>query len=65
MSYSEMGKLIDRWLADASFRAATRTDPEGTARGSGVTLTTDEWAVLRSVDWTLSDEQLKARINKL
>lgn len=65
MSYSEMGKLIDRWLADASFRSALRTDPEGAAKQTGMNFSAEEWAVFRTVDWSLTDDQLRERANKL
>lgn len=64
MSYSEMGKLIDRWLADASFRSALRTDPDGTVKKSGMTFSAEEWAVFRTVDWSLPDDQLRERASK-
>jgi hypothetical protein len=40
-----------------------RADLEGTVKRSGVELDADEWAALRNVDWSLSDEQLQARVN--
>lgn len=65
MSLQNIGTLIDRWLGDQQFRSALRKDAEAAIRTTGTTLTPDEWDVVRSVDWTLSDEQLKARINKI
>ena len=38
------------------FRAELRRDPEGTVRARNIELNEDEWAALRSVDWSLSDE---------
>lgn len=64
MGYTEMGKLIDRWLADASFRSALRTDPEGTVKTSGMNFSAEEWAVFRTVDWSLTDDQLRERASK-
>lgn len=65
MSYSDIGKLIDRWLADTDFRAAVRKSPEDAVKKAGVNLSTDEWAAFRHVDWSLTDEQLRERASKL
>lgn len=62
MHYEMMGKVIDRWMQDATFRAAMRKDPEGAVRGAHIPLTGEEFAILRKVDWNLSDEELKARV---
>jgi hypothetical protein len=56
--------LVDRWVSDPAFRAAMRVNPEGAARAAGVTLTADEQAAMRSVDWGQSDDELTARISK-
>jgi len=56
--------LVDRWVSDPAFRAAMRANPEGAARAAGVTLTADEQAAMRSVDWSQSDDELTARISK-
>lgn len=63
MSYENIGKLVDRWMEDASFRQNLRKDPEGTIRQCKFTLTKEETSMLKSIDWTLSDEVLKSRIN--
>ena len=41
-----------------------RQDPEGTVKRSGAELDVDEWEALRTVDWNLSDEELRTRANK-
>jgi hypothetical protein len=64
MSRETIEQLIDRWMDDPAFRAAVREDPEGTVRSSGLELDEDEWAALRSVDWSLSDEELTVRASK-
>lgn len=63
MSREAVGKLIDRWMNDPAFRQEMRLDPEKTVSRSGCELDPDEWAALRHVDWSLSDDQLRARIN--
>jgi hypothetical protein len=64
MSRQAIGELMDLWTNDPSFRAAMRHDPEATVRQRGVTLSEDEWAALRSVDWSASDEELQSRVSK-
>ncbi len=56
--------LMDRWMNDLGFRAALRRDPEGAVRTAGFTLSEDEAAALRSIDWSLTDEQLAARVSR-
>ena len=64
MSREAIDTLVGRWMEDTSFRAAVRKDPEGTIRAMGLDLTTDEWAAVRKLDWSLSDEELSARASK-
>ncbi len=64
MNRSGMEILLDRWESDSAFRAELRRDPEGAVKTSGVSLSADEWAALRSIDWSQSDEQLSARASK-
>lgn len=63
MKYEAIGKLIDRWMEDASFREKMRKDPKGTLAGSGIKLTKEQEAVFQKINWKLSDEQLKAQAN--
>src|SRR5262249_5442576 len=64
-SREQMEQLIDRWVDDPAFRAAVRQGPEGAVRGTGLELNADEWAAVRSIDWSLSDEELSSRASKL
>ena len=64
MGMQEVGKLIDKWVNDKNFREALRKDPKIAVQKSGVKLSSEEWDLLKNVDWSLSDEELKARINK-
>jgi len=61
MGMQEVGKLIDKWINDKKFRELIRKDP---VQNSEIKLTKEEWDLLSHVDWTLSDEELKSRINK-
>ncbi|MDQ4076714.1 MAG: Os1348 family NHLP clan protein [Chloroflexota bacterium] len=64
MSRESIAQLMDRWINEPQFRAEMRRDPEGAVRRSGVQLTEDEMAALRSIDWSQPDEELRARVNK-
>lgn len=64
MSRASVEQLIDHWINDPSFRAALRADPEGTVRRSGLALTAEEWAAMRNMDWSLTDQELKLRVSK-
>ena len=64
MSYEAVGKLVDLWMSDPSFRAQAKKDPKAAARKAGVELNNEELTALSSVDLSLSDEQLQARISK-
>lgn len=63
MSREAVEQLIDKWMNEPSFRTEMRTDPEGTVRKTGASLSQDEWAALRTVDWNKTDEELRARAN--
>ena len=65
MSREAVKTLIDRWMNDPGFRQELRADPEGAVRRTGAELDAEEWAALRSIDWSTSDEELTARANKL
>lgn len=54
--------LIDRWISDPAFRAATHTNLEGAARAAGVALSADERAALR---WGQSDTRLMVRVSRM
>ena len=64
MSREAIEELVDRWLNDPAFRTAVRQDPEGAIRATGVELDADEWAGIRKIDWSLSDEELSVRASK-
>ena len=55
---------MDRWINEPGFRDEVRRDPEGAVRRSGIQLSDDEQAALRSIDWNLPDEELRARLSK-
>lgn len=59
-----MQKLTDRFMEDADFRERMKQDPEGTAKSEGLQLDEEDKQALQSVDWSLSDEQLKERVSQ-
>lgn len=56
---------MDRWTNDAAFRDEMRQDPDGAVRRTGVELDAEQSAALKSVDWSLSDEELQSRVSKM
>lgn len=65
MSRESVRTVIDRWMTDPGFRSALRANPEQTIKQGGYQLDPDEWAALKAIDWSQSDEQLKARASKI
>ena len=65
MGRETMEALMERWTSDSDFRAGLRTDLEGTIRAAGLELSEQEMTALKSVDWSLSDEELGNRASKL
>jgi hypothetical protein len=61
MSREAVEALMERWMDDNAFRLAIRTDPEATIRATGLELSPEEWAAVRNIDWSLSDEELTTR----
>ena len=59
-----MQKLTDRFMEDPDFRERMKQDPEGAAQSEGLQLDEEDKQALQSVDWSLSDEQLKERVSK-
>ena len=64
MANDGVDRLVDKWLNDQGFRKQMAQDPEGTVKRLGIMLTTEEWATMRNVVMSTSDEALRARISK-
>ena len=58
-------QLVDKWLNEPGFREKMKQDPEGTVKDSGIRLNAEEWATVRNVVITTSDEALRQRISKI
>jgi hypothetical protein len=59
-----MQQLAERFMNEADFREQMRQDPVETAERSGLQLDEEDKRALRSVDWSLPDEQLRKRVSK-
>jgi hypothetical protein len=63
MQRQALEQLMDKWINDSAFRTAIRQDLEGTVKRTGASLDAEDWEAIKKIDWNLSDEQLKARMN--
>ncbi|MGQ0711279.1 MAG: Os1348 family NHLP clan protein [Rhodoferax sp.] len=61
MNQEALGRLMDRWNADATFRAAVRSDPLAAMADMGLPLSDEDKAAIKTIDWSLSDQELAAR----
>ncbi len=64
MAYTEIGKLMDKWVNDPNFRKDLKKDPETAVLKMGVHLNKEEMETLKQVDWNCSDEELGTRLSK-
>ncbi|HMS40831.1 MAG TPA: Os1348 family NHLP clan protein [Pyrinomonadaceae bacterium] len=64
MSRQAVETLMDKWMNDTNFRDELRTDAEGTIKATGFDLDADEWAAVRNMDFSQSDEELMSRASK-
>jgi hypothetical protein len=64
MARDGVDRLIEKWLNEPGFREKMKKDPEGTVKNCGIALNVEEWATVRNVVMSTSDEELKARISK-
>ena len=55
---------MDKWLNEPAFREQMARDPEAAVKSCGITLTAEEWATVRNVVTSTSDEALLARASK-
>ncbi len=62
MSIPELERLLERWSNDPAFRDAIRRDPVMAITRAGYQLDDTEWAAIEQTDWSLPDDQLRARM---
>ena len=65
MSQEAVAVLMDRWTNEPGFKDEFRKDPHGTIVAHGISLTADEEAAVKRMDWSGSDEDLKQRVSKM
>ena len=54
---------MDKYVADETFRTEVRVDPEGAIQAAGFELDDEERALLQSIDFSQTDEQLSKRLS--
>jgi len=64
MSTTALEQIMERYTQDPAFKAQLQADPEAAAQAAGLTLTDDDRAALRGLDFSLTDEQLQRRVSK-
>jgi hypothetical protein len=64
MARDGVEELVQKWINEPGFREKMKKDPEGTVKALGISLNTEEWATVRNVVMSTSDEALKARVSK-
>ena len=64
MKQNSIERLANKWLNEPGFRAKMQSDPKGTVKACGISLNTEEWATVKNVVMTTSDEALKRRVSK-
>jgi hypothetical protein len=64
MNRADTERLLTRWMNEPGFRSQMRQDPVAAIQQAGITVAKEDEKDLRATDWTLSDEELAARISK-
>ena len=54
----QLQSLVQRWMSDPNFRSEVRRDADLALQHSGVQLDDEELALVHSIDWQLSDDEL-------
>ena len=64
MTHNGVDQLVQKYLNEPGFKEKMQKDPETAVRSAGISLNADEWATVRIIVLTTSDEALRARISK-
>ena len=64
MNRADKELLLNRWMSETGYRSQMRQDPVAAIQQAGITVAKEDEKNLRATDWTLSDEELAARISK-
>jgi len=65
MSEESVSAIMDRFVNDPQFQQEFRADPKATAARYDYDLSEKEVEALESVDWSGSNEELRARVSKI
>ena len=65
MSEESVSAIMDRFVNDPQFQQEFRADPKATAARYDYDLSEKEVEALESVDWSASNEELRARVSKI
>ena len=64
MTRNGVDQLVQKYLNEPGFKDKMQRDPEGAVKNSGISLNAEEWATVRNIVMTTSDEALRQRANK-
>ena len=64
MSKESISAIMDRFVNDPEFQQDFRADPKATAVKNGYDLSEEELGAFESMDWSGSNEELRARVSK-
>ena len=64
MAHNGVDQLVQKYINEPGFRSKMERDPEGTVKACGIDLDAEEWATVRNVVMTTSDEALRTRVSK-
>lgn len=63
MNETVVRQIVDRYVSDERFRADVRANPEAAIRDAGFELDEEERDLLKSIDFSQTDEQLAERVS--
>ena len=64
MARNGVDQLVQKYLNEPGFRIKLKRDPEGTAKAYGISLNSEDWATVKNVVMSTSNEALRTRISK-
>ncbi len=64
MAMQGLEQIMERYTQDPAFKQQLQADPEAAAKAAGITLTDEDRAALRGLDFSLSDQELQQRVSK-
>ena len=64
MAHNGVDQLVQKYLNEPGFKAQMQKNPELAVKNAGISLNADEWATVRNIVLTTSDEALRQRVSK-